>query len=174
MKKSKAQNSKFKTNSKFKIPNHKHFGFWILDFGFPQRGITLLLVILVLTSLLSISLGIFTVVFSQLRLSGEIADSFVALYAANEAIERGLYLDRNQPVSLCTPVVGVGCQYVGSQVQLSNGSCYILKVDKTLTANPYTFDVNMRATGEYRCGGDILSVKRALQTSYTQSIPSPE
>ena len=144
-----------------------------MDFGFPQRGITLFLVILVLTSLLSISLGIFTVVFSQLRLSGEIADSFVALYAADEAIERGLYLDRNQPAPLCTPVVGVGCLYVGSQVQLSNGSCYILKVDKTVTANPYTFDVNIRATGEYRCGGGITSVKRALQTSYTQSIPPP-
>src|SRR3989344_2612838 len=125
-------------NSKFKI----------------QKGITLLLVILVLTPLLSISLGVFAVVFTELRISGEIADSFVALYAADEAIERGLYLDRNQPASLCTPVVGVGCQYVGAQVQLSNSSCYILKVDKTPTADPYTFDVNMRATGEYRCGSE--------------------
>ena len=138
------------------------------EFGISPGGITLLLVILVLTSLLSISLGIFTSIFTEIRLSGEVADSFVALYAADEAIERGLYLDRNQPTPICTPVPGVGCRYVGPQVQLSNGGCYILRVDKTPTGDPSAFNVNMRATGEYRCGSGRISVKRALQTSYTR------
>lgn len=174
----------YKSNANFRIANqyirrignsidsHK-IRIALASQGRKPKGITLLLVILVLTSLLSISLGIFTSVFTELRISGEIADSFVALYAADEAIERGLYLDRNQPVSLCTPVVGVGCKYVGPQVQLANGSCYILKVDKTVTGVSYNFDVNMRASGEYRCGGGVTSVKRALQTSYGQSIPPP-
>ncbi len=149
-------------------------GIFLRDFAGEKKGITLLLVILVLTSLLSISLGIFTSVFTELRISGEIADSFVALYAADEAVERGLYLDRRNPeTSLCVPVVGLGCQYVGDQVQLANGSCYILKVDKTITEVSYNFDVNMRASGEYRCGGGVTSVKRALQTSYGQSITPP-
>ncbi|MDO8500167.1 MAG: hypothetical protein Q7S66_05975 [bacterium] len=149
------------------------FGIQHSEFGISQRGITLLLVILILSSLLSISLGIFNAIFSELRLSGEIANSFTALYAADEAIERGLYLDRKQATTLCVPIVGVGCQYIGSQVQLSNGSCYRLRVDKKVTSSEYTFDVDLRASGEFRCGGDAFSVKRALQTSYSQSISPP-
>ena len=56
-----------------------------------QRGITLLLVILVLSAVLSISIGIFAVVYGELRISGEISDSFVALYGADAGLEKLSY-----------------------------------------------------------------------------------
>lgn len=153
---------KFKTNPRSKISKHKRF-------GFPPRGITLLLVILVLASLLSISIGIFTSVITELRLSGEIADSFVALYAADEAIERGLYLDLNQPAPLCPGLVfGLNC-YDSGTVSLANGSCYRFRVDKVPVGMSNFSGMTIRATGEFRCGaaGPFGSVKRALRVDYT-------
>ena len=133
-----------------------------------KRGITLLLVILVLTALLSISLGIFNVVFTELRISGEISDSFAALYAADEAIEWGLYLDRIQTPPLCNLAPGLNC-YDSGWVSVLSGACYRLRADKTLTA-PSTYDVTLKATGEFRCGAGASAVKRALLTNYGQTF----
>lgn len=59
-----------------------------------RRGITILIVVLVLTAILSISAGVLNVVIGQLTISGQVHDSFRALYAADEAIEKWLFLDR--------------------------------------------------------------------------------
>ncbi|MDP3772381.1 MAG: pilus assembly PilX N-terminal domain-containing protein [bacterium] len=59
-----------------------------------RRGITILIVILVLTAILSISAGVLNVVVGQLAISGQARDSFRALYAADEGIEKWLFLDR--------------------------------------------------------------------------------
>lgn len=59
-----------------------------------RRGITILLVVVILSALLSIGLGIFNIFFTQFIISGDIADSFTALYAADRSIESFLYRDR--------------------------------------------------------------------------------
>ena len=131
------------------------------------HGVTLLLVILILAALLSISLGIFNVVFTELRISGEVADSFVALYAADEAIEKGLYDDRDtSPLCFPTPGPGERC-YDSGWINLPNGACYRLRADKTeVSPDPPIYDVTISATGEFPCGSGTFAVKRALSISY--------
>ena len=162
MKKPKTKNKNFRSPPSAENLN---FSFLIFHFNFRKEGITLLLVIFVLTALLSISIGIFNVVFTELRISGEITDSFIALAAADEAVERAFYLDRQQVPPLCSISLGVNC-FVESRT-VSSGACYVLRVDKTFV-NASTNNVTIKATGEYRCGAGILSVKRALSVSYNQ------
>ncbi len=61
-----------------------------------RRGITLLLMVVLLAAFLSISIGIVNVLLGQVILVGQSGDSFVALYAADMGIERALYRDRVQ------------------------------------------------------------------------------
>ncbi len=161
--KSQIPSTKSQTNSKHQASNSKRFGIWALDFGVsgPERaGITLLLVILILSAILSISLGILDVVLGEFRISGEITDSFIALYAADQGIERILYDDRVQG-NICSG--GGNCSYGPVQTALSNGSCYVLRLIRTGA------DTTVTSTGEYRCANTLLSVKRAFETAYTYS-----
>lgn len=59
-----------------------------------SRGVTLLLVILVASALMAISLGIFNITFIELRISGELSNTFQALYASDQLVEYLLYRDR--------------------------------------------------------------------------------
>lgn len=53
-----------------------------------------MLVILVASALMAISLGIFNITFIELRISGELANTFQALYASDQLVEYVLYRDR--------------------------------------------------------------------------------
>lgn len=56
-----------------------------------NKGVTLLLVVVVLSAVLTISVGIANIIFGQIKISGESGDSFLAFLAADRAIERKLY-----------------------------------------------------------------------------------
>lgn len=127
-------------------------------FARQREGMTLLLVILILAALLSISIGIFNVVFGEIQLSGELNNAFVAFYAADEGVERLLY-DYFVANALGCPPLPTSCSYGPTTITLSNGACHTLRL--TRTGNSLT----ALATGEYRCGSPTLSVKRALQYS---------
>lgn len=131
----------------------------IADKGLREkRGITMLLVVVILTALLSISIGIFGVVFGEIKISGEIADSFIALYSADQSIEELLYRDRIQAAICSTP--GVGC-YVAGPIDINSGGCYTIRVDKVGGATTIT------SSGQYRCGlNPSRVVKRGLKVSY--------
>ncbi len=123
-----------------------------------QKGVSLLLVVVLLSALLSVSIGIFNVVLGQIRISGEIADSFIALYAADQSIEKILYLDRIKE-DICE-VEGPDC-YVAGPVDVSSGGCYFIRVSKTGSVTEIT------AAGQYRCGTNpVRVVKRGLQVTY--------
>lgn len=128
-----------------------------------RQGITLLLVVLVLSALLSISLGILDVVLGEFRITGEITDSFVALYAADQGIEQILYSDRVSN-AIC-PGSG-SCSYGPVTMSLANGSCYTLRLNRSGS------NTIVVATGEYRCASPALSVKRAFEATYTRSATS--
>lgn len=122
----------------------------------------LLLVVLILAAILSIATGIFNVVFGELRIAGEISDSFQALYAADEGMERMLYCDRVSD-SGCAPCPGAGsCSYGPVLTLLANGACHTVRLSRTGR------DTTVTSTGEYRCGGTTLAVRRALQSTYTR------
>ena len=147
------------------IPNEQ-FGYWIFFrhsglgiWGFRQEGITLLLVVVLLSAILSIGVGIFNVVYGELRISGETADSFRALYAADEGIERTLYRDR-QSRALCVIVQGVEC-FVAANVPVLSGGRYSVRVSKVGGSTAVT------VAGQSREGVDAARVvKRGFQVTY--------
>lgn len=124
-----------------------------------NEGITLLLVVVLLSAILSIGLGIFNVVYGEFRISGEVTDSFRALYAADEGIERTLYIDREQN-AICTVVQGADC-YVLANIPVLSGGRFSVRVSKEggVTA--------VVVAGQNREGVDAARiVKRGFQVTY--------
>ena len=141
-----------------------------LKLGTSRPGITFLLVILILAALLAISLNIFNTVFGTIRLSGEIGDSLVALYAADQGIEYLLYCDR-VPGANCDPSVppclgGTGnCTY-GPQSPGPRWSSSAADSCTIVTFIRNGSNITVTSSGEFRCGNPQVSVKRALQAFY--------
>ena len=135
---------------------------WHVAFGFRhvcQEGITLLLVVVLLSAILAISIGIFNIVLGEFQISGETSDSFRALYAADEGIEHALYLDRNLQ-AICTVAQGADC-YVAQNVAVRGGACYTARVSKGGQSTSIVI------AGQYRCGPDPgRVVKRGFQVVY--------
>ncbi len=147
----------------------------------PRRaptGIALLLVVVVLSALLSVSLGIFAVVFGEAKISGEMTDSFRAIFAADQGMERMLYCDRAVPPANCDnlgqPAGCLGqpgqCTYPGPNptdtVQLPafpSGACVYVRLFRNASGDTGAF-----STGEYACGVAERSVRRALRALYQQ------
>lgn len=134
------------------------FGVRRTAFRAGRPGITLLLVILILSALLSISVSIFEVIFGEFRLSGEMTDSFTALYAADEGLEELLFNDRVADTYCAGPG---SCTFGPVKRELSSGGCVTIRLNRTGS------DTTLIATGEYRCEAPgVFPVKRALQTTY--------
>jgi len=86
-----------------------------------QKGVSLTLAIIMLSSILSIGLGISTLLIRQAKLTRGIGHSVVAFYAADSGIEQILYEDRG---------VGVLDGYSTSTV-FENNASYTVRVYKT-------------------------------------------
>lgn len=172
-------NNKFQTNSKSKILNPKRvWNFGHLNFSIvwnsvrdawrpgkreQRKGITLLLVALILSAILTISIGVFNVIFGQIQISGEAGDSFYALNAADRGIERMLYLDRvRNNVS-----DGDVEDNTNTIKPLSPQSgCYRIMINKAPNCGA---DANTCITiaGQYQCGaGTTRTVKRGFRVVY--------
>ena len=124
-----------------------------------KEGITLLLVIVLLSAILSIGIGIFNVVYGEFRISGEVADSFRALYAADEGIERTLYLDR-QRNAVCTVAQSIDC-FVAVNVPVLSGGQYSVRVSKEGGSTAVV------VAGQNRAGTNAARIiKRGFQVIY--------
>ncbi len=124
-----------------------------------KEGITLLLVIVLLSAILSIGIGIFNVVYGEFRISGEVADSFRALYAADEGIERTLYRDR-QDNAICTVVQGRDC-FVSVDIPVLSGGQYSVRVSKEGGSTA------VMVAGQNRAGANAARIiKRGFQVIY--------
>lgn len=159
---------------RFKWPKSPSF----LDAGSEPRGVVLLLVVLILSIILSISIGIFGVVYSETKISGEIGNSFNAFYLSDEAMERILYEDRVadwasglEPAPGC-PGTGV-CSWDSDNVDLSTadptkwpsgprGGCLRIIYDRKGSG-----DVSAITVGDYPCGSPLV-VKRAGESLYNK------
>lgn len=94
--------------------------------GGGQKGISLLFVILIMSVILSISLGISTILLQQFRMTGEISDSIVAFYIADSGIEVALY-----------------DFYIGPEVYPDPHSEYYYYKDSLDLDNLYQYEVNV-------------------------------
>lgn len=125
-----------------------------------EQGITLLLVVVLLSAILSIGIGIFNLTIGQIRISGEISDSFIALYAADQGIERTLYRDRNIG-PLCDVEDEDPCTAEEVQPSLLGGGCYEMFLRKSGS------NTTIQVTGQYRCGANpVRVIKRGFSVSY--------
>ena len=123
-----------------------------------REGTSLLLVVVLLSALMSVSLGIFNVVFGQIKLSGEVADSFVAFFSADQGIEKILYRDRVLE-NIC-PTPGINC-FVEGPINVVSGGCYSINVSKT------GGNTQIVGVGQYRCEANPNRVvKRGFQVNY--------
>src|SRR3989344_8751863 len=125
-----------------------------------REGMTLLLVVVLLAAFLSIAAGIFQIAFTEYRLSGELSDSFRALYAADEGIERLFFYDRVLDSALGCSGLGA-CTGIPETIFFGNGACMKLELSRDATAQTV-----VTAVGEFRCGGSPIAVRRALWATY--------
>ena len=123
---------------------------------FKNQGVALLLVIVILSAILSVSIGIFNVVLGEILISGEIADSFIAFYAADTGIERMLYRDRSQNA------VPAGVAQTNVNLPYSQyTTCYSIRLEKSGGLS------RIFAFGQYRCDtGSQRVVKRGFLVEY--------
>ena len=116
--------------------------------------------VVLLSAILSIGVGIFNIVFGELMIASELADSFRALYAADQGIARTLYRDR-QKREICPGAQGTGCVFEERDVRVQSGGLYTVRVSKTGGATEIT--VAGQSREGVRAG---IVVKRGFQVSY--------
>ncbi|OHA01192.1 MAG: hypothetical protein A3H71_03035 [Candidatus Sungbacteria bacterium RIFCSPLOWO2_02_FULL_48_13b] len=178
-------------NAKCKIQNYgsrtqcgrPNILYFIFNFLFPERnsGITLLLVILVLSALMTISLGIFNLIFTELRISGELSSSFRALYAADQGMDFMFYRLKTDPAYAGWPDLDIGSCFVG--IKDADGSCSTLDTWKIISATCFSgygdynaaanYDgtsgsdiITISSTGHSDCSGGLNNVSRKFQSTY--------
>ncbi|MCX6813275.1 MAG: hypothetical protein NTV77_02190 [Candidatus Azambacteria bacterium] len=78
-----------------------------MTFNNNQKGIALLLTVIIISIVLLIATLIANVVVTQLKLAGDINDSATAIYAADSGVEWQLYQIRNG-VSVPAPAISNG------------------------------------------------------------------
>lgn len=118
-----------------------------------ERGASLLLTILVLTAIMSIALGISTLMLVEMKLSREVIKSLRAYYAAEAGIERSLYDDRKEG----------GASDIGSSPSWCAG---IGKVCLDGSDTCYAVDVTVGATTYIKSYGCYKGARRAIEVSY--------
>ncbi|MDP3003998.1 MAG: pilus assembly PilX N-terminal domain-containing protein [Candidatus Azambacteria bacterium] len=111
-----------------------------MTFKNNQRGIALLLTVIIISVVLLITTLISNIVITQLKLAGDINDSVAAIYAADSGVEWQLYQIR-YGVLISTPI-------------MSNGAT----VSATVTGASPNFTI--KSLGSYR------TVKRQFEVSF--------
>ena len=103
-----------------------------------KDGVILLLVVVILTAIFSISLGVLSVVLNQTVTSETFESSGIALFAADQSIERTLYRDRQEnDFSACTPTIGSPCTTQIPAINVASGGCMsMVTIIKTTAASP--------------------------------------
>lgn len=125
----------------------------ITDRRISERGITLLLVVVLISAILSMSIGIFNVLVGEFQISGDAADSFRAFYAADQGIEWVLYRDRQQGA--------ISDGFTVSERVLPGGACYTLEVRRPGA------ETTLISTGQFECGADpVRPVRRRFEIIY--------
>lgn len=139
----------------------------------------LLLSIIMLSTVLATSLGVFYLIYLGMKLAGTTRESQLAYYAADSGVECALYVDFRgannfgtttapSVVSECAnasnllPLFGAYANGATFTVNYANGSCVDVTVDKTSIA-PQT---KLSAVGKNTCGQATDRVNRSIEVKY--------
>lgn len=112
-----------------------------------QKGISLYLALVIMSILLSIALGLSSILLGQSTIVKETGDSVLAFYAADAGIEQAL-IDRNNPSNIGTTYLPNGASY---EVEVLAGGAADCPVEKNYC---------IKAVGAY------LETRRAIQIIY--------
>ncbi len=114
-----------------------------------ESGISLLLAILILALILGVALGLNTILLQQIRMTREMGNSVVALYAADTGIEEALMV-RDNPSSSCTQ---------DSQCLLG-GATYYLSISPTSPPDCVALDYCIKSVGIFK------GTRRGIEIDY--------
>lgn len=128
-----------------------------------KDGVVLLLVVIVLTAVFSISIGVFGVILGQITTSQTFENSFIALYAADQSIERTLYRDRQLNQFPCAPASSP-CTTTIPQQTIASGGCMSATIRKTTA--PVTTTITARGLSAPCLVVGDRTVARAFLTIY--------
>ncbi|MEK7560804.1 MAG: hypothetical protein AAB539_02495 [Patescibacteria group bacterium] len=121
-----------------------------------QRGLTLILAVVILAAILAIGISMAAVVVGELTLARDIGKSFHALFAADQALERTFYNDRVLNIfpawTTVEPTISIllpdGSQSCYNAIVIKNGATDII------------------GRGFYDCRAGAQKVQRTLQATY--------
>ena len=119
-----------------------------------QKGVAVLLALLVLSGILIIALGVAGLKINRMKLSRNVSDSVVAYYAAEAGIERALFRNRKKLEPLPIP----GNWFNSGDDPLSNGASYNVKVISQ--SGPVT----IKSIGSFGAAGK--KTKRSVEINY--------
>lgn len=141
-----------------------------------SRGFTLLFSLLIMTIILSASLGIYNIVARQFKISQISRESHKAYYAADTGVECALYWDikKNEFSDPAYNITCLGQNKSGSLVasstffslSFSNGSCVIIDIDKTGPTVITAYGYNNGDANSTCAATAPLQVERVLRASY--------
>ena len=109
--------------------------------GNKEKGVSLYISFLLLTTLLSLALGLSALLVGQLKIIRGVGDSLIAIYAAEVGVERVLYIDTEFCGLEDSFAERVDCiqeqldTLSPPEFQLSNGASYNLLVEGTGEGN---------------------------------------
>lgn len=135
---------------KLQIPNPK-----------SQNGTALILSVIVLSMVLSIALGLSTIMLKEVQFNRTAGFNIPAFFAADTGIEQLLTV-RNDPVSGCT---------VAAPCILSNGAQYWVVVTRKDDSKPdgttcASDNFCIESTGVYPASGDLPKTRRSIEANY--------
>jgi len=143
-----------------------------------KNGFTLLFSLLILTIVLSASLGIYSIVLRQFKISQISRESSRAFFAADAGLECALYWDiKGGVLGFDNPNYDILCfgqNKTGSMsastttfyLDLNNGSCAKVEVDKTVDTILTSSGYNNGVAGSNCASTDNFQVERVLEASY--------
>ena len=113
---------------------------------YSQKGLSLYLVIVIMTILLAVVLGLSAILLRQLKTVKGMEDSVIAFYAADTGIEKVL-LDRGEPTG-----------HDGESGTLANGAEYKIEVYSGINCGASNYCI--KSVGIYK------RTRRAIEVSY--------
>lgn len=111
-----------------------------------NRGVSLLLTLLIMAALLAIGLGVSRLSVGEIKITREVPKSIIAYYAAEAGVERAIYEERVGGGASTTPEC--------SQALDNNSSYGILEIDRVGES------VYIRSVGCYQ------DIRRAIEVNY--------
>lgn len=133
-----------------------------------QKGVSLIVIFLIMTIMLSIVLSISVILSSQIKMVSNMGNAVSSFYSAQTGVEEALYFNRKLAgtCSVCTICESVGCDSCAYKSQGVTNGC---EVEYTASFDERRYQVNMRlnagilriiSKGDYKDTSRSINIQR--------------